>query len=80
MSLSCPVICSNSSSIPEVVGDAGVYFDPNDISSIQNALESALFKESLLADLKERGLQRTSIFSWDKCARETLSVYRSLFN
>lgn len=80
MSLSCPVICSKSSSIPEVVGDAGIYFEPNSISSIQNALEDTLFNESLLADMKKRGVQRASIFSWDKCASETLSVYRSLLS
>lgn len=78
MSLSCPVICSNTSSTPEVVGDAGIYFDPNDISSIQSALEDTLFNKSLLCDLKKRGLQRQSLFSWDKCASETVAVYRSL--
>ena len=80
MGLSCPVICSNTSSIPEVVGDAGIYFDPNNISSIQSALENTLFNESLLWDLKKRGLKRESIFSWDKCASETVAVYRSLLN
>lgn len=78
MSLSCPVICSNTSSIPEVAGDAAVYFDPNDISSIQRALEDALFDKDLLVDLKRRGLERELIFSWDKCANETLAVYNSL--
>ena len=78
MSLSCPVVCSNTSSIPEVVGDAGIYFDPENISSIQSALEDTLFNESLLSDLKKRGLQRESIFSWDKCASETVAVYQSL--
>lgn len=80
MSLSCPVICSNSSSIPEVVGDTGVYFDPNDISSIQNALDETLFNKKLLLELKKRALERASIFSWDKCVSETLSVYRSLLS
>lgn len=80
MSLSCPVICSNTSSIPEVVGDAGIYFDPHDISSIRNALEDTLFNESLLSDLKKRGLQRGSKFSWEKCASETVAVYRSLLS
>ena len=80
MGLSCPVICSNSGSIPEVVGNAGIYFDPDDISSIRKALEDTLFNESLLEDLKKRGLQRESIFSWDKCASETVAVYRSLLS
>ena len=78
MSLSCPVICSNTSSFPEVVGEAGVYFDPGSISSIRDALEDTALNEGLLAGLKKRGLERVAFFSWEKCARETLSVYRSL--
>jgi len=80
MSLSCPVVCSNSSSIPEVVADAGVYFDPVDSSSIQMVLEDTLSNTQLLADLKARGQKRVSAFSWDRCAVETLSVYRALIN
>ena len=80
MGLSCPVICSNSGSIPEVVGDAGIYFDPHDITSIRKALENTLFNENLLAHLKMRGLQRESMFSWDRCANETVAVYRSLLS
>jgi len=80
MNWSCPVICSNTSSVPEIVGDAGIFFDPTKISSIQNALEETLFDERLLEMLKEKGLLRKSLFSWDRCANETLSLYRSLSN
>jgi glycosyltransferase involved in cell wall biosynthesis len=80
MGLSCPVVCASTSSIPEVAGDAAVYFDPNDISSIQSVLENTLFNKDLLTDLKKRGLQREANFSWDICADETLSLYRSLLN
>ncbi|MEW5744472.1 MAG: glycosyltransferase family 1 protein [Nitrospirota bacterium] len=78
MGQSCPVICSNTGSIPEVVGDAGAYFDPTDIPSIQQALEVTLFDETTLARLKEKGAKRKAMFSWDTCARETLSLYYSL--
>jgi len=77
MSMSCPVICSNTSSIPEVVGDAGVFFDPNDISSIQNALEDTIYNGELLEELKAKGLLRNSLFSWDKCVNKTVALYRS---
>jgi glycosyltransferase involved in cell wall biosynthesis len=78
MEFSCPVICSNTSSIPEVAGDAAVYFDPSDTASIQHALEATLFDQNLLDDLRKRGLEQQSKFSWDRCANETLAVYNSL--
>ena len=78
MEFSCPVICSNTSSIPEVAGDAAVYFDPSDTASIQHTLEATLFDQNLLDDLRKRGLKRQSEFSWDRCAKETLAVYYSL--
>ncbi len=78
MEFSCPVVCSNTSSIPEVAGDAAVYFDPADPASIQHALETTLFDKNLLAYLERRGLERQSKFSWDRCANETLAVYNSL--
>lgn len=78
MEFSCPVICSNTSSIPEVAGDAAVYFDPSDTASIQHTLEATLFNQNLLDDLRKRGLERQAVFSWDRCANETLSVYHSL--
>jgi glycosyltransferase involved in cell wall biosynthesis len=80
MSLSCPVICSNTSSIPEVVGDAGIYFDPNNTCSIQSALEDTLFNENLLWELRQLGLERESMFSWGRCASETVEVYKSLLS
>jgi len=78
MEFSCPVICSNTSSIPEVAGEAAVYFDPSDPASMQQALENTLFDQELLNDLKKRGLGRQASFSWDRCAEETLAVYHSL--
>lgn len=80
MSMSCPVICSNTSSIPEVVRDAGIYFDPDDIIAIQNALENTLYDGELLKDLKARGLMRKSVFSWDKCVAETMVLYQSILS
>lgn len=78
MEFSCPVICSNTGSIPEVAGDAAIYFDPYEAASMQHALETSLFNKQLLDDLRKRGLERQSMFSWRRCANETLAVYNSL--
>lgn len=78
MSLGCPVICSNTSSIPEVVGDAGEYFDPADIESMRVAIEVVLQSNGRSKELVGKGHARRSLFSWQRCASETLDVYRSI--
>jgi glycosyltransferase involved in cell wall biosynthesis len=76
MSLGCPVACSNSSSIPEVVGDAAAMFDPLDPDSIRAALERVLSSANLLGEYVTRGALRSRLFSWHRCAQETIEVYR----
>ena len=78
MSYKCPVVCSDSSSIPEVVGDAGEFFDPYSIESISLAIERVVESNILSNDLIRKGNDRLKLFSWDKCANETLKVYKSL--
>ncbi|MES9901629.1 MAG: glycosyltransferase family 1 protein [Sedimenticola sp.] len=78
MTNDCAVICSNVSSIPEVVGDAGEYFDPEDIDSIISAIENVVGSESRCRHLIEIGKDRASQFTWDRCANKTLDVYKSL--
>lgn len=78
MSLGCPVVCSNTSSIPEVVGDAGEYFDPNITESIGYAIESVVQSPARRSELVEKGYMRCAMFSWGRCASETLSIYRGL--
>jgi glycosyltransferase involved in cell wall biosynthesis len=80
MSLECPVACSNSSSLPEVVGDAARLFDPLDRDSIRSALESVLGSPSAATALKERGRIRSQLFSWRSCAENTISIYRRVLN
>ena len=77
MNFDCPVVCSKTSSIPEVVGDAGEYFDPYDIDSIRTAIERVVSNDALRNDLIVKGKARLSVFSWQRCARETLDVYRN---
>jgi glycosyltransferase involved in cell wall biosynthesis len=76
MSLECPVACSNSSSLPEVVGDAARLFNPADRDAIRGALESVLGSPSAATVLKERGRIRAQAFSWRGCAENTLDIYR----
>jgi glycosyltransferase involved in cell wall biosynthesis len=69
-----PVAASNISSMPEVAGEAAVYFDPKNVSEIKNAIKSVLTDRSLSESLKQKGLARLQNFSWEKCAEETLKV------
>ena len=76
MSNNCPVICSDTSSIPEVTGNAAAYFDPTSISSMQHVMETVLQSPDKLSNLRNRGLERANLFSWDKCASDTLNIYK----
>ncbi len=78
MSLGTPVACSDSTSIPEVVGGAGEYFDPTRTDSIAQALESVLYSATRRQELINLGRKRAERFSWDRCAQETLAIYRTL--
>jgi len=78
MSFDCPVVCSNLSSIPEVVGDAGEMFDPYDPDSIRVAIERVVDDVQLQEVLISRGRERIKLFSWERCAQETLDVYRKV--
>ena len=77
MSMGCPVIASNASSIPEVVGDAAILFDPSSKNELIDAIES-LCDESKRNDLIKRGFEQEKKFSWDKMASETLAIYKSI--
>lgn len=78
MGLGCPVVCSNASSIPEVVGDAGEYFDPESIDSIRDSLDKVLQSTEKRSNLIRTGLNKCNQYSWDRCASETLAIYRGL--
>jgi glycosyltransferase involved in cell wall biosynthesis len=78
MSASCPVLCSNTSSLPEVVGDAAITFDPMDIEAMTDSMERIAESTALRRDLVQRGHERRKFFSWLRCVKETLNVYRRL--
>lgn len=76
MSFGCPVVCSNTSSMPEVVGDAAALFDPTDSDDLLDALELVLYDADARAGLISRGYERITRFSWLKCAEQTYNIYK----
>lgn len=79
MACGTPVVASNTSSIPEVVGDAALLFDPYNVEEIANAMYRALTNEQLRDELRQKGFERAKQFSWEKAARETLAVYEGVY-
>ena len=78
MAYDCPVVCSDTSSIPEVVGEAGEYFEPGDAESMRVAIEHVVDSAEYQKILITKGRERLKLFSWDRCARETLAIYKNL--
>ena len=76
MACGTPVLASTGSSLPEVVGDAGVLVNPLDVDAIASALVRLASDSALRAELGARGVERAAAFTWDRAARETLSVLR----
>jgi len=79
MANNCPVISSNTSSIPEVIGGAGQYFDPRISEHIVDSIEKVVYSESNRQALINLGMERLKLFSWKKCAMKTVNVYEKAF-
>jgi glycosyltransferase involved in cell wall biosynthesis len=75
-----PVITSNVSSLPEVAGDAGLLVGPMDVEELAEAMYRLLQDAALREELSQLGLERAAHFSWERTARETVSVYRRALN
>jgi len=78
MNFGCPVVSANSSSLPEVVGDAAELFDSSDIDGLRVSIERVVTSDEVSRLLVNRGFERIKNFSWDKCMRETLKIYEKL--
>jgi glycosyltransferase involved in cell wall biosynthesis len=76
MACGLPVIVSNVSSLPEVVGDAGLLVDPHDVDELTVGIWRVLTDEELRQEMIEKGLRQAARFSWDRAAAETLEIYR----
>jgi glycosyltransferase involved in cell wall biosynthesis len=75
MACGTPVVVSDRSSLPEVVGDAGVLVDPQDVRGLAEAMEALLGDEARRRDFSVRGIARAGEFNWERTARETVRVY-----
>jgi glycosyltransferase involved in cell wall biosynthesis len=78
MGCGAPVVCSNRTSLPEVVGDAAISIDPEDTQALTEAMHQILTNSTLQADLRARSLRQAAQFSWSKTAQETLAVYQEV--
>jgi len=78
MSYKCPVVCSNGGSIPEVVGDAGEFFNPTDVDALAEAMIRVLLVPERADFLRAMGTERIKSFSWDTCANRTRDIYESI--
>lgn len=76
----CPVVSSNASSMPEVIGDAGEYFDPASGQDMVEAIERVVYSPSRISELVSKGLERQAKFTWERCASQTLNIYQQLVN
>jgi len=77
MACGTPVICSNTSSLPEVAGDAALMVDPTDVQALAESIRFVLMEDALRKELTIKGLARAAEFSWERTARETWGVYKA---
>jgi glycosyltransferase involved in cell wall biosynthesis len=78
MACGCPVVCSNAASIPEVVGDAGLLFDPNSSEDMADKVWSVWVDDEKREHIKIAGFERVKRFNWETTARKTIDVYRKI--
>jgi glycosyltransferase involved in cell wall biosynthesis len=75
MQCGVPVVTSNTSALPEVVGDAAICIDPTSDHAIAQAITDVLLKPELAAELRRRGLERAKMFTWRRTVDETIAAY-----
>lgn len=78
MACGTPVICSNAASLPEVAGDAALLIAPEDVNGFADAMHRVAADDELCAQLRARGLQHATRFSWARAAREIIKVYQEI--
>jgi glycosyltransferase involved in cell wall biosynthesis len=80
MACGVPIITSNTSSLPEVVGNAGIMVDPNDIESLSDEMYRVLKDKELKHQMSRDGLKRSKMFTWEKMANEVLETYNEILS
>ncbi len=78
MACGAPVVCSDTSSLPEVVGDAALLVNPRDAADIAAAIERVTTDQPLRDELRAKGIAQAAKFSWERAARETLAIYEKV--
>ena len=78
MSMGVPIITSNTTALPEVIGDAGITIDPLNVDQIADEIHRLLSDQKLLGELIERGLRRARTFTWGETAKQTIRIYDTL--
>ncbi len=78
MAQGCPVLSSNSSSLPEIGGNACLYFDPTNVNNLVQSLDKLYDNNKLRNDLISKGKKRIQAFSWTKCANQTLEIFTTI--
>lgn len=74
----CPVIASRTNCLVEIGGDACLYFDPNDVDDLIDNMERIAEDQKIRKSLIKKGFKRLKYFSWTKCAKETIKVYKKV--
>lgn len=76
MACGCPVVCSNVTSIPEVVGDAGMMFDPDSVEDMTEKSWQIWTDDELIKDMRQKGFERARLFNWENTAIKTVEAYK----
>jgi len=78
MSHGVPVICSEASCLPEILGDSAIYFNPQDINDIAEKIKYVLDNKDVQKNLILKGFNQIKKYKWDKMAEEILEIYKSV--
>lgn len=78
MACGCPVICSDKASLPEVGGDAAIYFDGHDKRDLAKKMDKVLSDKGLQEEMRTKGISQAGKFSWKRCSEETIKVYEKV--
>lgn len=78
MAVGCPVVSSNAASLPEICGDAALFFNPYDVDELARKLKLVLYEENLRQSLKKLGFDQAAKFTWDSCIHKTTDVIEKI--
>ena len=77
MATGTPILASRAGSIPEICGDAALYFDTHNLESLEKELEKIISSEDIQKSLVQKGFERIKDFSWERTAQQTLDIIKN---